>query len=81
MFTPADVAKVAVLLYGVETLSLASQGLTQELTPERFVPGATRLLVEAAKVQSLGPDKYLAEVAAANEAAEQGEPERPEEEL
>jgi hypothetical protein len=81
MFAPVDVAKVAAILYGTETVCLAAQGLTQEVTPERFVPGAVRLLVEAAKVESLGVDMYLAEVQAAREAAEAQEPERPDEEL
>lgn len=62
MYAPQDVAKVAALLYGVETLCIAVQGETQQLTPEQFVPGAVRLLQECAKVQALGADKYLADV-------------------
>ena len=72
MFTAPDVAKVAVLLYGVETVSLtlASQGAeTQQLTPEAFVPGAVRLLREASKVQAKGVEKYLDDVAKENAAA------------
>lgn len=71
MFTAPDVAKVAVLLYGVETLSLASQGETQRLTPEAFVPGAVRLLSESAKVQAKGVEKYLDDADKEKRAAEE----------
>jgi hypothetical protein len=62
MYAPADVAKITALIYGVETLCIAIQGETQQLSPESFVPNAVRLLQESAKVQSLGVDGYLADV-------------------
>jgi hypothetical protein len=71
----ADVAKVAAIIYAVETLSLVSNGEVQTLAPEAFVPAAVRILQEAEKVQGLGVDTYLAgiEVAKATAAVEEVE--------
>lgn len=55
-----EVAKVAAVLYTVETLSLQAQGETQTLAPEAFVPGAVRILREAQRAEGLGWDVYLA---------------------
>jgi hypothetical protein len=60
-YTVADVAKVAIQLYGIETLALVSQGEVQTADPTQFVPGAVRLLEEAMHAAALGVDGYLAE--------------------
>lgn len=55
----AEVAKVAAVLYAVETLSLEAQGETQTLAPEEFVPGAVRILREAQRAEGMGWEAYL----------------------
>lgn len=57
-----EVSQVAAIIYAVETLSLASQGETQRLAPEQFVPAAVRIVREATRAQGMGADAYLAEI-------------------
>lgn len=62
MFQPGDVAKVAAVLYGVDTLVKTQAGAEQDRKAESFVPDALRILTEAnnATTGEGGVAKYLA---------------------
>ena len=65
----ADIAKVAAVIYAVETLSLASQGEVQTLTPEAFVPAAVKIVRESERAVGMGLAEYVAEADRLREAA------------
>ncbi len=65
-----ELSQVAAIIYAVETLSLASQGETQRLSPEQFVPAAVRIVQEAERAQGMGAAAYLDAISTALQAEE-----------
>ncbi len=72
-----EVSQVAAIIYAVETLSLASQGETQRLSPEQFVPAAVRIVQEAERAQGMGAAAYLDAISTALQAEEDAEQPNP----
>lgn len=59
MFQPGDIAKVAAILFVVDTVVKGSTGEQQERTAESFVPEALGVLQEANRAIGTGVAKYL----------------------